>query len=627
MGTLRRHTQAVRAAALAALAAVVAGLGALGPHAAQAQQAAGPAIKPRVLVIAFADNEPQYLDMVHGLAEQALLELGLPLVDRSQLMSRFQIEELKKGLYYDLQQHLLSELRTRYGAEVILTVGYSRQYRFTREFMGSPHRFYKTDVRVRAVSADTAAVLYSGGGSTSIQARTDEFEALVAEHARKAGEAILAKWRGGPEGAPRPVQVLARGFDHDNLQRLEGALGRMPGVLQVVRRDYGGPASGEQTALLEVALEVPVEQLAASLRALAEPAVRVVESSADRIVLVLAEQLKIGFVQPREGAVLAGPALTAVVETTGPVVAVTVNGTPASPLGSAEGARRWQARLELGGGTHTLLAAAQDDLGRRAEAQLRVTIDARPPQVRILRPAGGLTSQRQLTVLAQVQDDGPVRAVTLNGKPMQGGGAEGTWQLEVALAEGANRLEVVAVDQAGQTGRAVLELVLDSTPPAVRVLAPQAALINRHEVTFEVEATDAGTGVAEVQLGGRPMALAEGRWRLVHRLAEGDNAVEIVALDRAGNRTALQHRIRVDSRPPKLTATVIAVIEGTVDKQGVTVTCEGREVPVGPDGTFRITIEAPVGGTVTVVAVDAAGNRTEQVYRIGAGGRADPETH
>jgi hypothetical protein len=47
------------------------------------------------------------------------------------------------------------------------------------------------------------------------------------------------------------------------------------------------------------------------------------------------------------------------------------------------------------------------------------------------------------------------------------------------------------------------------------------------------------------------------------------------------------------------------------------VTCQGKPVALNPDGSFRITVEAVPGSSVTVVAVDPAGNRAEKVYPIG----------
>jgi hypothetical protein len=89
-----------------------------------------------------------------------------------------------------------------------------------------------------------------------------------------------------------------------------------------------------------------------------------------------------------------------------------------------------------------------------------------------------------------------------------------------------------------------------------------------------------------------------------------------VARDRAGRTAEARSAITIDSVPPKIEGKVQAVIAGKVDKQGVTLTIDGKPIALAPDGTFRVIVEAPAGGVVTVVAIDAAGNRSEQVYQV-----------
>jgi hypothetical protein len=43
-------------------------------------------------------------------------------------------------------------------------------------------------------------------------------------------------------------------------------------------------------------------------------------------------------------------------------------------------------------------------------------------------------------------------------------------------------------------------------------------------------------------------------------------------------------------------------------------------VEVNPDGSFRLSVEGFPGSSVTLVATDLAGNRTEKIYKIGSAG-------
>jgi hypothetical protein len=529
----RWDTRLTAAAALAVAAAITGAM----PSAAQDAEPGAAAAKPRVLVLAFAQNEPEHLDMVHALAEAALMDLGLPLVDRAQVTARLRIADLERGLLLDPETDLLAELRTRYGADVILTVRYFRQFMHERALVGGPQRFYKTDVRVRAVSADAAAVLFTGGAKTPIQARTDGFERLVSETATAAGEAMLARWRGG-EGQSRPVQVLARGFGEDALLKLETALAKMPGVQKVARRDYGGPAVGAGNALVEVQLEGATEDLARSLRSLTDPAVRVTASSAERIELEPAPAPEVGFLSPKDGEVFRAGAFEARLRGSAGLSSVHVNGTAGRP--------------------------------------------------------------------------DPER--------------EGIWLVTVKIAPGRNELRATARDAFGRSAEVRIAVVRDDTPPAARVVSPEAGLVNTGEVTVEVEAHDGdGVGVAGVRVNDVALTPADSRWTGIMALAEGPNELVVVATDRAGNETRVTHALTLDSTPPSLDATVVAIIEGKVNENGVRIVCQGKEWSVADDGSFRIAVESPVGGLVTVVAIDPAGNRTEKNYRIGREGSAEPQ--
>ncbi|RME70584.1 MAG: hypothetical protein D6776_11455 [Planctomycetota bacterium] len=507
------------------------------------QNAAPAGPKARVLVLTFAKNEPGYADMVQGLAEAALLEHGLPLVDRGQIEARYGIENLKKGLLYDPEAKMLAELRTRFGADVVLTVTYFRQFTHQQEFAGSMHRFFKTDVRVRAIAADTGKVLFSGGGWSPIQARTDGFERLVTQTVSKAAEAIVQRWRGGEPGKPHAIELLARHFDADHLLELEAALRTTPGVLEVSRRDFGGPATGEGNALLELQIEVPIEQLTRSLRALTRPAIRVTASSGERIEVELAPEPEVGFVEPRDGAALGRRTFEVRVRASEGVQSLTVNGSPARRVPDRPGL--WQVQLTAPEqAAWQLTAAARDSFGRTVQAQITVHFDTEPPTLQWLEPAADVS------------------------------------------------------------------------------------LTNRRKLAVRVRARDEGSGVAQLRVGKQPLAPSQDDptvWEGEIELNEGPNPLELVAVDRVGNRAELRREITLDSTPPSLDATVVAIIEGRVNENGVRIICQGKEWKVDDDGRFRIAVEAPVGESVTVVAIDPAGNRTEKVYRIGEGGKAEPQ--
>ena len=108
-------------------------------------------------------------------------------------------------------------------------------------------------------------------------------------------------------------------------------------------------------------------------------------------------------------------------------------------------------------------------------------------------------------------------------------------------------------------------------------------------------------------------------------LRDGQNMIVVTATDQAGLTTERRVQVTLDRTPPVLTGQVVAIIEGSTEP-GSTVSYSGKPINVDSDGNFRLTVQAPPGGTITIIATDAAGNRSEQVYRIGWTAQLTPST-
>ena len=520
---------------LVALAALAAGAAA---PAARAQDA-GPGAPgprkaaPRVLVLTFGRGDQRRDDQaskIQGIAEETLLDFKFPLVDESQLMASYQLDDLEKFLILTPERARMAELKARFGCELICVVQFTRSFQYEKEIMGTQQRFYKTDVRVKAIVPDTAEVVFSSGGETTIEARTAGMEQLARDNMKKLAEKVLERWSHEAFGTIQ-IQIAAKGFDHSGYQRLEQAVRGFPNVVELVDRSFSGKAEGPGNGLFEVKYNGAQEELRAALVACPDPPLDVLSATPARIEVVMASKLALAFVSPPEGAVVAGADVEAAVQVSGGrAVEVVIGEQPAQP----DQAGNYRARVALPkGGAVTIVARAKGESGKTAEAQRRLVVDAGPPTVSIVSPKGGLSNQKVQDVVVSAADDSGSVSVQVNGQPAQPRG-DGTFGARVQLPEGASEIVAVATDPAGQSAQA--------------------------RVT-----------------------------------------------------------VTVDSVPPRLDGKVIAIIEGRVDKPGTVVTCEGKPVEHKEDGSFRITVEALAGSSVTVVAVDPAGNRTEKVYRIGDG--------
>jgi hypothetical protein len=516
---------------LAALAAAPAALaqqppppgGEPGPHRAA----------PRVLVLTFGRGDQgrdEQAAKVQGLAEEVLLDYRFPLVDEQQLMASYQIDDLEKFVILSPERARLAELKARFGCELICVVQFTRAFQYEKEMFGTRQRFYKTDVRVKAIVPDTAEVVHSSGGETTIEARTTGLEGLVREHVKRLAERVLERWSHEAFGM-LTIQVVGKNFDHAHFARLEQAVRGFPNVMELNERSFSGKADEPGSGLFEVKYNGGAEDLQRALAACPDPAVDIVSATPNRIEVVPVVRPGISFVAPEEGAVLGGPDVEAVVQVSGRDPQVEISGVAAQ----ADRAGSFRARVPLRPGENVLVARMRDASGRTAEASRRVTLDAEPPTCAIVSPQAGLTNRKGFDVIVEARDDSGFCTVQVNGQP------------------------------------------------------------------------------AQQQADGRFLARLE-------NLPDGANEIVAVASDRAGHAAQARVTVTVDTVPPNLEGRVVAIIEGRVDKPGTVVTCDGKPVSLNPDGSFRFTIEAVSGSSVTLVAVDPAGNRAERIYRIGPNG-------
>ncbi|MFC1707567.1 hypothetical protein ACFL59_12260 [Planctomycetota bacterium] len=243
--------------------------------------------KPRVLTLTLAEGDDGPRDLLRGMAEEILQKQGLPLVDAAVLRARHGLDDFERFLLEDPAQAELAELKARFAIDALVLVRYSRSFRFEQEIAGTKQRFYRSSVRVKAVLSDSAEIVHTSGGETAVQARTTELEQLVTEHVKKAGEALLKRWSGDASASVRQIHIVASGFDHDGLVRLERALQTVPGILRLERHKPDGGVEGR--VRIEVQSEVTAERLAGFLGELREPALEVQTTDSTVIEIAPAE--------------------------------------------------------------------------------------------------------------------------------------------------------------------------------------------------------------------------------------------------------------------------------------------------------------------------------------------------
>lgn len=161
-------------------------------------------------------------------------------------------------------------------------------------------------------------------------------------------------------------------------------------------------------------------------------------------------------------------------------------------------------------------------MGRTSQVRY-AAFDNQPPRPTFVKPqSGAVVKEKTIEVVVDVPDQ-DVAEVLINGKKADRNGTR--FSAKVPLHEGANDISAVAKDATGNEGTAQLRVGLDSTPPEVTAT-----------VTVIIEGqVEPGTRVI---VNGEEVAVdANGRYEAKVKVKQGQREVEVIAIDKYGNRT------------------------------------------------------------------------------------------
>jgi hypothetical protein len=125
---------------------------------------------------------------------------------------------------------------------------------------------------------------------------------------------------------------------------------------------------------------------------------------------------------------------------------------------------------------------------------------------------------------------------------------EGQFQREIILKEGDNIVQVEATDDVGNVASQEIILHRKTTPPSLELNVTDGEIFQQTEVQI-IGKTDAG---ATVLVGGQAVIVSPlGEFQTTVNLTEGENLLEILAQDQAGNVTQRQYRLNHEITPPE----------------------------------------------------------------------------
>ncbi|MGH9382484.1 MAG: FecR domain-containing protein [Thermoanaerobaculia bacterium] len=137
----------------------------------------------------------------------------------------------------------------------------------------------------------------------------------------------------------------------------------------------------------------------------------------------------------------------------------TVDGAPLATA-AADGAGRFRVNVPLAGDRQELDGRVISPSGYVTPFRFRVTVDREAPEIHLDAPLPRLTTETGLRVRGRLSETAKVR---LNGRevPVVGG----RFARHIELAEGDNRVDIVAADPAGNVGLSRWKVQRDTTPP------------------------------------------------------------------------------------------------------------------------------------------------------------------
>ncbi|MEM2869756.1 MAG: right-handed parallel beta-helix repeat-containing protein [Thermoplasmata archaeon] len=272
-------------------------------------------------------------------------------------------------------------------------------------------------------------------------------------------------------------------------------------------------------------------------------------------------------------------------------------------------------------------------VNRSLSVQLVLT-DRVPPTVRIISPPPAASlSMAEVPVNGTAGDNIGVRRVELNVdgyrryvvfEAVGEGPPSMDWGLTLELAEGVHTIQALACDASGNSASAVVNFLVDTTPPMVKIASPQSGHLTNQSLLSVWGFCEPGS---RVFVDGKEAQVDRNIFSVSVLLSEGENLVTAVAMDGSGNSNSSSVTVVLDTSPPLLelqspeeglvTNVPVARVSGRMEEDAE-VLINGRRVAlVGEPGTFSTSIALVDGeNIITIDAVDPAGNHRTVTRKV-----------
>ncbi|MEM6793799.1 MAG: Ig-like domain-containing protein, partial [Acidobacteriota bacterium] len=302
---------------------------------------------------------------------------------------------------------------------------------------------------------------------------------------------------------------------------------------------------------------------------------------------------------------------------------VLVNGQPANLVGTTFEALD----VPLVAGSNVVSVVASDSVGNSASAQVTITLDQSAPTFSVTANGqplvSGDTFAQDVTLDVLLDDPASTLEATLDGAPFT--------PPQTLSADGQHELSVTVRDAANLASSALYVFTVDRGRPVFAAVAPESGHV---QSAAEVVLTGTARGAVQLTVDGQPANLfattpgAADFSAGPFTLTEGERTLTLVATGANGLETTLGHPVIRDLTAPALqinspgedtlTSSAAVTVSGTLtEPHPLRVSVSGVEATLSGSTFLARDVALSEGAnTLTVVAEDRAGNRSESVRRI-----------
>lgn len=228
---------------------------------------------------------------------------------------------------------------------------------------------------------------------------------------------------------------------------------------------------------------------------------------------------------------------------TDPDAVVQLQGDP--KLIPIDGEGRFNIKRQLAEGSNIVQVVATDPAANVATIAREIILVTRPPEVTITSPVNDQWTNESVLKVAGVVPPGT--SLKVNGQEATVA-EDGQFEREIILQEGDNILRIEATDDVGNVATQEIIVHRKTVPPLLKLNVEEGATFQQSDVQI-IGKTDPG---AFVLINGQALTVNSlGEFQTTVSLLTGENLIEVVAQDQAGNVTQLRRHLNFEIPAPE----------------------------------------------------------------------------